>query len=77
MLILIAASPEVAYILTAIDVAALAVTTTTSGRLGTRSRAECRATVVAIVESTLSAVTVTSTCHFYMVTVCTNGVDRE
>ena len=57
--------------------ATLAVSTATSRRLRTRSWAESRATVVAIVESTLSAVTVTSTSHFYVIARCLYWINRQ
>lgn len=77
MLILITASLRLPIILMAIDVVALAVATTTGGRLGTRRWAECRTAIVAVVESTLGAMAITSTCHLYVVAVCTNGAYRE
>ena len=63
--------------LTTIHVTTLAMSTATSSRLRTRSRTECRATVVAIVESTLSAVTVTGTSHFYVIARCLYWIDRQ
>ena len=64
-------------VLTTINVATLAVSTATSSWLRTRSRTEGRTTVVAIVESTLSAVTVTRAGHFYVITCCLYRIDRQ
>ena len=64
-------------VLTTIYMTALAMSTATSSRLRARSRTECRATVMAIVESTLSAVTITSTGHFNMVARCLYRIDRQ
>ena len=57
--------------------AVLAMTTSTRGGLRTGCRVECRTAVVTVVESTLGAVTITSTRHLYVVTICTNGVERK
>lgn len=64
-------------VLTTINVATLAVSTATSSWLRTRSRTEGRTTVVTIVESTLSAVAVTGTSHFYVIARCLYWIDRQ
>ena len=57
--------------------AVLAMTTSTRGGLRTGCRVECRTAVVTVVESTLGAVTITSTRHLNSVACCLCLVDRQ
>ena len=76
-MLMFTAPPWKSTVLTTVHVTALAMTTATGRWLRTRYWAECRTAIVTIVEAALGAVTITSTCHFYVIAICTNGADRE
>lgn len=76
-MLMFTAPPWKSTVLTTVHVTALAMTTATGRWLRTRCWAECRTAIVTIVEAALGAVTITSTSHFYVVTVCTYRANRQ